>query len=238
MIDRRAVAVAGHTGDVATAEAGARAHDDPGVRATALGALDRLGVLDDDRLQRRRSPTPTPACAGAPSSSPPRARASTCAGRSPTPTPTRRRGGGVGVRRARGRRRRRAGDARRRWPAAAAPAATRSCARPPSPRSGRSATTAGSTRSSPPRPTARRSAAAPCWRSPRSSTPTTTGPPRSPRRSSGPPTDRDWQVRQAAEDVAPSADRASSGRRWSRGARSRCAGRAGWRPRATAGSSG
>jgi HEAT repeat protein len=49
VIDRRAVALAGHTGDVATAEAGL-ADDDPGVRATALGALDRLGVLDACRL--------------------------------------------------------------------------------------------------------------------------------------------------------------------------------------------
>ena len=44
--DRRAVAVAGHTGDVDTARRGLEAPD-PGVRATALGALDRLGVLDD-----------------------------------------------------------------------------------------------------------------------------------------------------------------------------------------------
>jgi HEAT repeat protein len=49
VIDRRAVALAGHTGDVATAEAGLT-DDDPGVRATALGALDRLGVLDGRRL--------------------------------------------------------------------------------------------------------------------------------------------------------------------------------------------
>ena len=50
MIDRRAVAIAGHTGDVATAEAGlANAAGD--VRATALGALERLGRLDDDRLR-------------------------------------------------------------------------------------------------------------------------------------------------------------------------------------------
>jgi len=49
MVDRRAVAVAGHTGDVAAAEQGLR-HDDPRVRATALGALDRIGVLDDERL--------------------------------------------------------------------------------------------------------------------------------------------------------------------------------------------
>jgi HEAT repeat protein len=49
VIDRRAVAIAGHTGDTATAEAGLT-DDDPGVRATALGALDRLGALDDCRL--------------------------------------------------------------------------------------------------------------------------------------------------------------------------------------------
>jgi HEAT repeat protein len=49
MVDRRAVAVAGHTGDVATAERGL-ASDDPRVRATALGALERIGVLDDVRL--------------------------------------------------------------------------------------------------------------------------------------------------------------------------------------------
>jgi HEAT repeat protein len=47
--DRRVVAVAGHTGDVATARAGlASAH--PTVRATALGALERLSELDDDTL--------------------------------------------------------------------------------------------------------------------------------------------------------------------------------------------
>jgi HEAT repeat protein len=49
VIDRRAVALAGHTGDRATAEAGLTV-DDPGVRATALGALDRLGVLSATRL--------------------------------------------------------------------------------------------------------------------------------------------------------------------------------------------
>jgi len=47
--DRRTVALAGHTGDVAAAEQGL-AHPDPAVRATALGALDRLGVLADERL--------------------------------------------------------------------------------------------------------------------------------------------------------------------------------------------
>lgn len=46
---RRDVAVAGHTGDEATART-ALAAADPGVRATALGALDRLGVLDDAAL--------------------------------------------------------------------------------------------------------------------------------------------------------------------------------------------
>jgi HEAT repeat protein len=47
---RRDVAIAGHTGDVATAR-GALADADPGVRATALGALDRLGVLDDATVE-------------------------------------------------------------------------------------------------------------------------------------------------------------------------------------------
>ena len=49
MSDRRSVALAGHTGDVATARRGL-ASPDPGVRVAALGALDRLGVLDDRRL--------------------------------------------------------------------------------------------------------------------------------------------------------------------------------------------
>jgi len=42
---RRAAALAGHTGDHAAALA-ALADEEPGVRATALGALDRLGRLD------------------------------------------------------------------------------------------------------------------------------------------------------------------------------------------------
>jgi HEAT repeat protein len=46
---RRAVALAGHTGDVATARLGLE-HDDPAVRATALTALQRLGVLADEDL--------------------------------------------------------------------------------------------------------------------------------------------------------------------------------------------
>jgi HEAT repeat protein len=47
--DLRSVAVAGHTGDTATARRGL-ASADPAVRAAALGALERLGVLDADTL--------------------------------------------------------------------------------------------------------------------------------------------------------------------------------------------
>jgi HEAT repeat protein len=46
---KRAVVVAGHTGDVATATAH-RSDPDAGVREAALGALDRLGALDDAGL--------------------------------------------------------------------------------------------------------------------------------------------------------------------------------------------
>jgi HEAT repeat protein len=46
---KRAVVVAGHTGDLATATAH-RADPDAGVREAALGALDRLGALDDAGL--------------------------------------------------------------------------------------------------------------------------------------------------------------------------------------------
>ena len=48
---RRAVVIAGHRGDVATVTA---AVDDPDAecRELALGALERLGVLEDDRLAR------------------------------------------------------------------------------------------------------------------------------------------------------------------------------------------
>ncbi len=46
---RRAVAIAGHTGDVATARSGLDDRD-PTVRATALGALERLGALDGATL--------------------------------------------------------------------------------------------------------------------------------------------------------------------------------------------
>jgi HEAT repeat protein len=47
---RRAVVVAGHTGDVATARRGL-GDEDGAVRASALGALERLGVLDDDDVR-------------------------------------------------------------------------------------------------------------------------------------------------------------------------------------------
>jgi HEAT repeat protein len=47
--DRRTVVIAGHSGDVTTARAGFAAKD-PLVRASALGALERLGALTDDDL--------------------------------------------------------------------------------------------------------------------------------------------------------------------------------------------
>ena len=47
--NRRGVAVAGHTGDVDTARRGLQ-HIDGAVRATALGALERLGTLRDGEL--------------------------------------------------------------------------------------------------------------------------------------------------------------------------------------------
>ncbi len=46
---RRAVALAGHLGDPGTARRGLE-HDDPVVRATALTALERLGELTDGEL--------------------------------------------------------------------------------------------------------------------------------------------------------------------------------------------
>jgi len=48
---RRDVALAGHLGDERTARAGVESVD-PAVRATALGALERLGHLDDGDLVR------------------------------------------------------------------------------------------------------------------------------------------------------------------------------------------
>ncbi len=47
--DLRTVVVAGHTGDVAVARAGLAASD-PSVRAAALGALERLDALDVDTI--------------------------------------------------------------------------------------------------------------------------------------------------------------------------------------------
>jgi len=47
--DRRSVAVAGHTGD-ATAAAAGLTNPDPKVRATALGAMQRLTLLTDGQL--------------------------------------------------------------------------------------------------------------------------------------------------------------------------------------------
>jgi HEAT repeat protein len=55
---RRAVALAGHTGDLDTAQA-AVADPSPAVRATALGALERLGQLRDaDLLAAYADPGP------------------------------------------------------------------------------------------------------------------------------------------------------------------------------------
>jgi HEAT repeat protein len=57
--DRRRVAVAGHTGDIDTVLEGLAATD-PAVRATALGALERLGRLDAAGLSRALTdPDPT-----------------------------------------------------------------------------------------------------------------------------------------------------------------------------------
>jgi HEAT repeat protein len=46
----RALAIAGHTGDETTAR-DALTHDDPVARELALAALDRLGVLTDDEVR-------------------------------------------------------------------------------------------------------------------------------------------------------------------------------------------
>jgi len=48
---RRAVVLAGHEGDETTARAGL-ADEDPSVRVAAIGALERLGVLTGDELER------------------------------------------------------------------------------------------------------------------------------------------------------------------------------------------
>ena len=56
--DKRHVAIAGHTGDERAAVAGLDA-DDPAVRATALGALERLGSLTDGMIDTSlRDPSP------------------------------------------------------------------------------------------------------------------------------------------------------------------------------------
>jgi hypothetical protein len=47
--DLRAVVIAGHRGDAETVRAGLTSAD-PGVRAAALGALERLGALDADTI--------------------------------------------------------------------------------------------------------------------------------------------------------------------------------------------
>lgn len=55
---RRAVVEAGHRGDATVARQGL-GDEDPAVRAAALGALERCGALDDDDLRRAlRDPAP------------------------------------------------------------------------------------------------------------------------------------------------------------------------------------
>ena len=57
-LSRRDVVIAGHVGDVDTAQA-AMNDEDPRVRASALGALDRMGALTDGELQDAlRDPSP------------------------------------------------------------------------------------------------------------------------------------------------------------------------------------
>ena len=178
---------------------------DPGVRATALGALERLGALDDATLaaaladaDRRRAPPGRDAGRRA-------TRRSTSL---PALADADADGGGdrgVGVRRARGRVRAASLDALGR--AGRRARRRRSCASRPSPRSARSATTRASTRSSRRRsdkPAIRRRAVlalAPFLD------------PEHPRADdvgggagARPLTDRDWQVRQAAEDITPTPD--------------------------------
>ena len=54
---RRAVAAAGHTGNLPIAQLGLQS-DDPAVRATALGALERLNALSDETLAASLSRDP------------------------------------------------------------------------------------------------------------------------------------------------------------------------------------
>ena len=49
-VSRRDAVIAGHVGDATTAQAAKNA-DDPRVRASALGALDRMGALTDGELR-------------------------------------------------------------------------------------------------------------------------------------------------------------------------------------------
>ena len=57
-IRRRDAVIAGHAGDEATARA-AQNSEDPQVRASALGALDRMGALADEELRvALRDPSP------------------------------------------------------------------------------------------------------------------------------------------------------------------------------------
>ena len=57
-VSRRDVVIAGHLGDVNTARV-AKNDDDPRVRASALGALDRMGALADGELRDAlRDPSP------------------------------------------------------------------------------------------------------------------------------------------------------------------------------------
>ena len=191
---------------------------------------------------RPRSTTPTPACAGAPSSWPRSVPASTCVGPLADPDDDRRRGRRMGLRRARGR------APTTCWP--------RSSSWPPARRGQRPARARGRrrrARGDRRRPRARRH--------PRRTTdrpairrravlalapfvdPATTGPaevaagartgrrPTATGRSARPP-------RTSAPSGEELTGTASSGRRSCRGARSRCAGTAGWRPPVTAGSSG
>jgi HEAT repeat protein len=58
-LDRRTVTIAGHTGDATAARAGL-ASPDPAVRSAALGALERLGRLTDDDLRTALEDTAMP----------------------------------------------------------------------------------------------------------------------------------------------------------------------------------
>ena len=165
---RRAVALAGHTGDEAVALAVPLADPDPAVRATALGALERLGILADAEVMaalgdpeagvRRRAAEvaarhPLVSLVGALDDHPTRAVVEVAAWA----------GGEQAELGALGRASSGLGCAR-----GSPITPTRSCARRPSRRSGPSAIRPGSRRSSPPVPTSPPSAAAPSSPSPHS----------------------------------------------------------------------